>query len=345
MPSPQKILVIGATGRQGSAVLRELSNQLSSIPAGQPKPKVLALTRKASSAKAKALLSQSPPLDLDLELIEGDTRRPGKIFAAQPDIDAVFSCTVPSNEQAQAIPLIDLIAGRGPGSRPAVRRFVFSSVERGGDERSWTNRTDVPHFTSKHDIELHLRSAWTEAASAAAVADADTDAKATQPPFDYTIVRPVAFFDNFNPTTPWGAWFASLLATMPADTALQMVSVRDVGAFAARALLCDDAAFAADFAGRATGLAGDELTLVRLREVFADVSGGSLLPQTWWPVGRATRWAIGDVSKMLDWFESEGYGVDITALRIREPGMQDFGTWLRESSKFPFSRELEDAKG
>lgn len=348
---------MGATGRQGGAVLRELSNQLSAPPPqGQKKPKVLALTRKASAAKAQALLTQSPPLDLDLELVEGDTQRPGEIFAAHPDIDAVFCCTVPPDELAQTISLIDLIAGRGPNGAAGtaqplkVRRFVFSSVERGGDERSWTNRTDVPHFTSKHDIEQHLRSAWEEATAAAAAA-AEKNGEQPPPVFQYTVIRPVAFYDNLNPTTPFGSLFASLLATMPADTPLQMVSVRDVGAFAARALLCeDDAAFEAEFAGRATGLAGDELTHAQLRATFARVAAAAglppsqqQLPQSWWPVGRGARWAIALVGKMFDWFEREGYGVDLAELRRREPGLQDFETWLRESSKFPFSREVAGA--
>ena len=49
------------------------------------------------------------------------------------------------------------------------------------------------------------------------------------------------------------------------------------------------------------------------------------------------------VGKMFDWFEREGYGVDLAELRRREPGLQDFDTWLRESSKFPFSREVAGA--
>jgi hypothetical protein len=31
-----------------------------------------------------------------------------------------------------------------------VPHVVYSSVDRGGDERSWTRSTKVPHFTSKH---------------------------------------------------------------------------------------------------------------------------------------------------------------------------------------------------
>ena len=37
---------------------------------------------------------------------------------------------------------------------------------------------------------------------------------------------------------------------------------------------------------------------------------------------------------MFNWFEKEGYGADIQALRKTEPSLQDFGTWLRDSSAF-----------
>ncbi|KAI0479115.1 hypothetical protein GGR56DRAFT_633534 [Xylariaceae sp. FL0804] len=44
----------------------------------------------------------------------------------------------------------------------------------------------------------------------------------------YTILRPTAFMDNLNPTSPFGAAFASMWYTMPADKKLQLVSVRDI---------------------------------------------------------------------------------------------------------------------
>ncbi|KAI1375981.1 NAD(P)-binding protein [Hypoxylon crocopeplum] len=311
------ILVVGATGQQGGYVLTELSTLLSTTPEPKIKIKILALTRSASSPKAQALLSQFP--HLDLALVEGDTRTPAPIFAANPDIDTVFSYTTPPDEEPQATALVDCAAAHAKASSNKQVHFVFSSVDRGGELKSWDNPTETPHFIEKHNVELHLRSV----------------AKGSDGKLTYTILRPVAFMDNLNPTSSFGKVFASLWNTMPASTKLQLVSVRDIGLFAAKALLDPTA-----YQGRAVGLAGDELTLAEAQAVFRRVAGLEL-PQTWTIVGWGVRHLLAakHVGPMLTWFETDGYGVDIAALRSEEPRLQDFETWLRESSKFECSKE------
>ncbi|KAH7040563.1 uncharacterized protein B0I36DRAFT_235009 [Microdochium trichocladiopsis] len=300
------ILVVGATGQQGSAVIDALAEL---APAAPDKIKVLALTRNASSQKAQALATKHTSLYLDV--IEGNVLNPEPIFDAHPEIQRVFSFTSPPNEVPQATALIDASIKAG------VSHFVFSSVERGGDEKSWTNPTQTPHFAEKHEIELYLRDQCNKH---------KTDAEKGM---TWTILRPTAFMDNFNPTSPFGAAFAALLSTMPASQKLQVVSVRDIGRFAAKALLNPKA-----FAGRAIGLAGDEITLGDARATYRRVTEGLELPQAWWIVGKGLRWAINDVGRMFDWFESDGYGVDIAALRKEEPELQDLEKWLKESSRF-----------
>jgi uncharacterized protein YbjT (DUF2867 family) len=144
--STRTILVVGATGQQGGAVLSELSYLASASPESLTNLKILALTRKASSPKAQSLVSRYGKT-LNLEVVEGDTRNPEPLFAAHKDIDAIFSYTTPPAEEAQALDLITAAAAHG------VEHFVFSSVDRGGDEKSWENPTDVPHFVSKHNSE------------------------------------------------------------------------------------------------------------------------------------------------------------------------------------------------
>ncbi|KAI0859870.1 hypothetical protein F4860DRAFT_480940 [Xylaria cubensis] len=308
--SLRKILLVGATGQQGSAVLSELSQLASASSGSFPNLKILALTRKASSKNAQALVPKYGKT-LNLEVVEGDTKDPEPIFTAHKDIDTVFSYTTPpaEGEELQAKAIITASAKNG------VKHFVFSSVERGGDERSWENSTDVPHFISKHNIELHLRKTCEE-----------------NPTMTYTILRPVAFMDNFNPTSSIGSVMPALWATMPADTKLQLVSVRDIGVFGAKAILHPE-----QHAGRAIGLAGDELTLADARAVFRKVAGLQL-PQSWTIVGRGVRWLSKEVGTMFNFFEKTGYGVDVRKLKAEEPRLQDFETWLRESSQFDFSK-------
>jgi uncharacterized protein YbjT (DUF2867 family) len=144
----------------------------------------------------------------------------------------------------------------------------------------------------------------------------------------YTILRPVAFMDNLNPTSSFGPVMAAIWATMPNDTKLQIVSVRDIGVFAVKALLHPQ-----DFENRALGLAGDELTLLDVRAAYRKVAGLQL-PQAWTIFGYALRWMVKEVGTMFGFFEKEGYHVDIQKLRAEEPRLQDFETWLKESSKF-----------
>lgn len=296
-----RVLVVGATGKQGGAVVKALL----ALPARQPPLRILALTRDKTTARAKALEEAHKGV---LELVQGDAATPKPIFEAIPkgSVNALFSVTTPGKipEEQQAIPLIDTAVEHG------VSHIVFSSVERGGDERSWTNPTDVPHFEAKMNIEVHLRDKA-----------AKEGGKLT-----YTILRPVAFLDNLSPGFFGKVMPAMMEATMAPDKKLQMVSVHDIGLFAAAALVDPSR-----WPNKAIGLAGDELTLGEIRETYKKVTGGDL-PQTFWLLARGVL-MIKDVGNMFRWFQSEGYAADIAA-RKREIPTQDFETFLRESGKF-----------
>lgn len=137
--------------------------------------------------------------------------------------------------------------------------------------------------------------------------------------------------------------FASLWSTLPASRKLQLVSVRDIGLFGAQALLSPTTP---KFLNRAIGLAGDNLTLGEARAIYRRVSRDHQeLPQAWWIVGWAVRGLIAakHVGAMLRWFETDGYGVDVEKLREEEPRVQDFETWLRESSRFECTKGEEES--
>lgn len=307
--SPRTFLVVGATGQQGGAVLAALSKLLSEINAAKsPRPKILALTRSArDSPKALALASKYP--SLDLTVVQGDTKDPAPIFAAHPDITSVFLYTTPPDEAAQALPLLDHVFSSSSSSPTAssskVQHIVFSSVDRGGDAASWENPTEIAHFKSKHEIEVRLRD----------LCEAQKQTESSSPKIQYTILRPVAFMDNLNPGSLFGPVFASMWATMPAERSLQVVSVRDIGLFGAKALLAgpDDAVLGAN---RAIGLAGQELRYEEAREVFRRVGGGQReMPQAPWIVGKGVRWAIGEVGTMFRFFEENG--VSLVAVPVK----------------------------
>jgi uncharacterized protein YbjT (DUF2867 family) len=290
--SLRKILIVGATGKQGGAVIEALL-------ASQAPFQILALSRNVSRAQSLA----SKP---NVTVVQGDISNPASIFEANNPIYGVFCVTVPGKkgaEEAQAKILIDESLKNG------VEHFVFTSVERGGTDRSETNPTNVPHFIAKHRIEQYLKE------------KSDNGSK-----MSYTILRPVAFMDNMNPGF-LGKAFASMWGTL-GNKPLQLISVHDIGLFGARAFTDPS------YKNRAIGLAGDELTLAQGKKVFKETMGFDM-PETYGFVGAAIRWLIAEVGLMFRFFEDEGYAVDIQALRKEEPRLQDLSKWLKESSKFP----------
>ncbi|KAF4966760.1 hypothetical protein FZEAL_10616 [Fusarium zealandicum] len=292
------ILIIGATGQQGKATIDALYKTLKSSPQ-QHQTRVLALTRSISSPKSQALKSKYP----DIVLVQGDIQTPEPIFATHPSISSLFLVTVPPNDEAQALPLIEAAASR-------VDHIIFTSVDRGGDVASWSQPTQVPHFAAKHRIELRLRQLCDDAGTR------------------WTILRPTGFMDSYNPGF-FGQLMASLWAAgMPADRKMQMISTHDIGLFAAKALANPDA-----WAGKAVALAGDELSFSELQDVFRRTAGKEL-PLTYRAVSYPVLWMVSDASKSFEWFRTAGWDADIAALREQEPGLQSFGKWLRESSSW-----------
>ncbi len=297
----RNLLIVGATGQQGGATIKALLE----LPKSDPPIHILALTRNATSPKAKALAEAHPGV---IDLVQGNATDPKPIFESQPkgSINAIFIVTTPGkDEEKQGIPLIDAAVEHG------VQHIVLSSVDRGGDEKSWTNPTEIPHFKSKHNIELHLRDKAQQAGSK----------------FTWTILRPTAFIDNWSPGFAAGMMSAMMQASMKPETKLQLTSVRDIGMFAAAALTDP-----AKWSGRAIGLAGDSLTLAEAKEKFKKTTGKDL-PQTWTLLAKLLLWAIKDVGTMFSWFDKVGYGADIEARRKELP-TQDFETWIRDSGKF-----------
>lgn len=295
------LLIVGATGKQGGAVVKAILRR-----GGQP-PKLLALTRNVESPSAKSLSEASPG---NIELVQGDTTDPEPIFKSLPkgSIDGIFLVTTPGkvDEEKQAIPFIDAAVEHG------VKQIVFSSVDRGGDEKSWENPTDIKHFYQKHNIEVHLRDKARESSSS----------------FQWTILRPTAFLDNMNPGMFCSVFTALWASALKPETKLQLVSVHDIGTFAASAFASPE-----KWSGKAVGLAGDELTLTEAQERFKATTGKDL-PQAWTIVGSAMLWAVGEIGAMFAFFEREGYGADIAALKKEEKSLQNFESWLRESSKW-----------
>lgn len=242
--SDRVFLITGATGQQGGAVVKALLDQPS-----RPYT-ILAVTRNPESASAKALAASSPAI----KLLKGDLADPAPLFRTAREVTSqpvwgVFSIQTPGGkgqtaetEEAQGKALVDESIKNG------VKHFVQTSVERGGDAKSWENPTNIPHFISKHNIELYLREQAEKAGGS----------------MTWTILRPVAFFDNFKPGFGTRVFLTALQNELGSKP-LQFVAVKDIGKFGASALLNGQSSA---YKNQAIGLAGDELNAKQAIEVF-----------------------------------------------------------------------------
>ncbi|MCJ1289155.1 hypothetical protein MMC34_000687 [Xylographa carneopallida] len=299
MASQKSILVFGATGKQGGALIKQL---LDSQP--DPPFKILALTRNTTSAKARDLASKP-----NVSLVEGDLNDCEAIFKKTGPVWGVFSVQVPfgergasvETEEKQGKALVDAAVANG------VHHFVYTSVDRGG-AKSDEDPTDVPHFISKYRIEKYLIE------------------KAASSHMGWIILRPTTFFENLTP-----GFMGKLMVTMfqsLGDKKLQWISCKDIGYFAAEAFKDPE-----KYNQKSIALAGEDMSMADAKQIF-EKEIGYPLPSTFSFVGTAVKYLVGDLGKMVTWFEKAGYAADIDDLRKQHPGLLNFRQWLQEESAF-----------
>ncbi|KAH9899039.1 NAD(P)-binding protein [Xylariomycetidae sp. FL2044] len=306
------ILVTGATGKQGASVINALLNEK------HESFNILAVTRDAGSASARRLESRSS----SIKLVQGDLDDVSTLFQDAQKISpepiwGVYSVQISmgkgvtlESEIQQGKRLIDEAIKAG------VEHFVYSSVERGGDEASWDNPTPIPHFQSKYHIERYLRAQTGQGKPGASMG--------------WTILRPVAFMDNLAPGFPTKVFMAAVHRQV-GNKAMQWIATSDIGVFAAMAFANPE-----QWDRRAVGLAGDELTFEQLSGSFESATGYPV-PETYWFFGSVLTTLVKEVALMIGWFASDGYKADVKARREEHPDMLTMEQWLREESPFETS--------
>lgn len=245
-----------------------------------------------------------------MKVIKGDFDNAKAVLAQVEKPWGLFSVTMPlkgakqEEQQGKAMTQAAIDAG--------VQHIVFTATERGGQEKSDTDPTNIPHFISKYNIEQDI------------VEKAEASSQHTT----WTFLRPVAFFENLNPSF-FGKGFVSMWRLNGLDRKLQMISGKDVGRVAAEAFINSAAD---EYKNKAISLAGDEISPREAEAVFKDVTGQEV-PWTYAFVGRGLRWMLHEqLGMMFDWFVSVGFGTDVKAVRAKYPFLKDFRTWLETES-------------
>jgi uncharacterized protein YbjT (DUF2867 family) len=276
------ILVTGATGHQGGAVLRHLKAR------GH---RLRALVRDKNSPAARALRG------MGVEVFQGAFEDAKSLEQAAQFVDATFLMGTPfqggaEGEQKQGISAIDAL-------RAADVPFVlYSSVA------SAHQHTGIPHFDSKFAVEHHLRSSG----------------------MPFAIVAPVAFMENaILPYSLPSLRQGQLGFGLPADKALQLVALEDLGAF--DAFVIENPA---KFRGQRVEIASDEVTGAQQAEILSRASGRSIQFRQI-PI-EALRQRSEDQARMAEWLNRHGYTVDIERLRRDFPdiGWHRYAEWAAE---------------
>jgi uncharacterized protein YbjT (DUF2867 family) len=130
-----KVLVVGATGQQGSLLVRELVTRGDAVRA---------LTRRPESERARTLA------DSGVELVRGDLEDAASLADAVRGVDALYLVATPfeageAAETRQALNAVEAARAAGVG------HVVYSSVANAD------RRTGIPHFESKARVEERLR--------------------------------------------------------------------------------------------------------------------------------------------------------------------------------------------
>lgn len=303
------ILIIGATGNQGGAVLRAFLDNPSFSPETYT---IYAVTRNPSSRSAKALAAKSPAI----KLVTGDLNDVPAIFQSLPSSPwGVFSVQPRGKEEiTQGKAIVDEAVKAG------VAHFVYTSVDRGGPA-SDTTPTDVPHFRSKHEIEQHLR----EAAAKPSVN------------MTYTILRPVFFLDNLE-----GGFVGKVIATawrdhIPAEKKMQVIAASDIGWFGASAFLSSSSP---DYRNAAISLAGDNLTYSEADRTYQKETGQAI-PTSFGFIASSLVSMVKGVGLMFTFMRTQEVGADIARLRQMNPELKTMQSW---AAGLPLAKKFRDGK-
>jgi uncharacterized protein YbjT (DUF2867 family) len=287
------VLVIGATGQQGGATARHLLER---------DRMVRALVRDPASPAAKALRRAGA------DLVVGDLDDPASLRTAMKGAHGVFLVltmmvgprispegVVAEERRGQAV--------AGLARESGIEHLVYSSLN-GASAHS-----GIPYYESKARIEEHIHALGLPA----------------------TILRPVSFMDNFatynRPVLHDGELVVNL-AVQP-ELPMQMISVRDIGAFAAIAFDRPD-----QYLGRTVEIAGDVLTPPQIAEAFGRASGlPARFRQT--PIEQIRSFDV-QLAQMFTFFnEHPSELADLAALRAEHPGLMRLEPWLRETGWKP----------
>jgi uncharacterized protein YbjT (DUF2867 family) len=247
---------------------------------------IRAVARNPNGDKARTLAARG------VEVVRADLEDVDSVRAAFDGAAAAFAMTTHDGLDGTRREVAHGRVIAAAAAEAGLPFLVYSSV--GGVDRG----SGVPHFESKHRIEEVLLQA-----------------------VPATFVRPTFFMETLRLMIRRDGTRVAVAMPLPADVAVQMISVQDIGRVAAALLLMADPAVAP------VEIAGDELTGEQIAERIAHRLGS---PTTYLQLPLNVLAHDEDLKKMFGWLARlPAYQADFARTRELVPDPEDLSRWLR----------------
>lgn len=272
---PLTILVAGATGRQGGAVVDQLLER-GHIVRG--------MTRKPDSTKAQRVAEKG------IAVVEGDYAVPESLLAAMDGVDGVFFYTAFSpNELMYGTNVLKAAKAAG------VKHLIYSLGAAADPEKGMAG-------AMAGQIETKIRESGVP----------------------YTIVRPVAFMENYRGQQK-RITSGGIVDSRAPDRIATMIAVRDIGFFVGEAFDHPE-----QWLGRAENISGDQMTMEELATTFSRVVGQEI-PYNRMPLDEYLAMLPKPLRPLFRWYEEVGYSADTAGWREQYPGLMTLEEYLIET--------------
>jgi uncharacterized protein YbjT (DUF2867 family) len=271
----EMILVGGATGRQGTAVVAEL------LARGY---EVRAMTRKPDSKKALRLTAKN------VELVQGDYADPESLRAAMDGIERAFFYSGFSMKEVEEGANV-IAAAKAAG----IKQLVYSSGAAAAPDNGIKG-------SKKMRVEL--------------------DIVASGVP--YTVLRPVAFMENFDRQQARTAK-SGISDSRDPDRMLHFIAIRDIGFLVGEAFDHPD-----EWVGRAVNVAADKMTVAEYVDTFSNVMGQEIVYHQL-PLEEHLETFPKPLRPLFRWYEEVGYSADVEGFRAQYPDLITLDQYLRST--------------
>jgi len=286
------ILVTGATGAQGGALVPRLLEQGF---------RVRALTRDPAKPAGKALAA------LGAEVVPGDLDDEASLERACESAYGVFSVQNFWEKGVGFQREVDQGCKLARAAKKAgVSHFVQTSVANCDDAAG------VQHFESKYEIEKYIDSLQLPRTFLREVF------------FMENFTQPVMTSGAKKQMDPYWV-IPTIVALLDEDTSFHMICVEDIAWFATDAFVHPQ-----EYIGKAIDIAGDSLTPAEIKRVYRKVTGRRPLPAFSGLTRLFLRWINPESARQFRWNNDKGWHFPLSPLRERNPGLISLEAFLRK---------------